>query len=550
MKQISVVISVLLAGASAHAQDKAAEIDRIFSWTRPTDPGCAVAVSHQGKEVVNRAYGVADLERNVPLTGASVFDVGSIRKQFVAASILLLASEGRLSLSDDVRKHVPELHDYGTRITLDHLLTHTSGLRDWTGLLNLADGDMDAWTMILRQRGLNFTPGEEWSYSNTNYVLLTEIVARVGGMPFSEFARKRLFEPLGMKATRYVNDMREIIKDRALAYEKEGGGFKQDMLLGNDRGGGGALFSTASDLLIWSEALASDKLGASLGEKLSEPGKLNNGRTIHSAGRGLFMETYRGARVIWYTGSSAAYKGYLGRFPEHGLAISILCNSGDNANRKLYAQKIFDQFVPTAGPLAETETGPPPANSGEALADVNAKAGLFFSERAGEPLRLAVDRGRFRVAGGPGLAPVAKDRYRRWGVTAQYMSEDNFELIFVSQDEFDLKSMEGKKTRYRRAVPFAPTEADLAAFAGRYQSDEMKAVIHMAVVKGALMGRINEARGDGSEFKPVHLDTFQFGPLTLRFQRDKAGKVVGLDFRSPALANIRFNRLADFASRQ
>lgn len=541
------LLSMAFTAGHAYAQDKTSEVDKIFGWATPDAPGCVVAVSQNGKLVVNRAYGSADLERNGPLSVDTVFDVGSIRKQFVAASIFLLVDEGRVSLADDVRKFIPELPDYGTKITLDHMLTHTSGLRDWTGLLNLADGDVDAWTMILRQRGLNFTPGEEWSYSNSGYVLLTEIVARTSGMPFSEFARARLFEPLGMKATSYVNDMRDVIKNRALAYEKDGTRWKLDMLLGNDRGGGGALFSTASDLLIWNEALAGKRLGAFVSDTLEEPAKLKNGRTLTTAGRSLFIDTFGGAREFWYTGSAAAYKGWLSRHPAQGLSIAILCNSGDSANRSQYAERIFQLFVPAASAPA-TESGPPPENTGVALADVNGKTGLFFNERTGEPLRLAVDRGRFRVVGGPGLAPVTRDRFRRWGASVQFMSEDKFELHFLSQDQFELKSMEGTTTRYRRAQPSAPTEVDLKALTGRYASDELRAVIQMAFVKGALMGRINEAPGNGSEFRPVDRDTFQLGQLTIRFRRDTTGKVVGLDFSNPALRNITFTRLSDGTS--
>jgi CubicO group peptidase (beta-lactamase class C family) len=541
------IAAALLTAAPANGQDKAGEIDKIFSWATPTSPGCTVAVARNGTPVVNRAYGLADLERDVPLSPATVFDVGSVRKQFVAASILLLVEEGRLALSDDVRKYIPELPDYGHTITLDHMLTHTSGLRDWVGILNLADGDVDAFTMILRQRGLNFAPGEEWSYSNSGYVLLTEIVARTSGMAFSDFARTRLFEPLGMKATSSVNDLRDVIKNRALAYEKDGSRWKQDMLVGNDRGGGGALFSTASDLLIWNEALTSAKLGAFVVDKLQEPVKLKNGRTLSTAGRGLFMDTYRGAKEIWYTGSAAASKAFLGRFPEHGLSISILCNSGDSANRTLYAQRIFDLFVPTASDPA-SETGPPPENTGDALVDVNGKAGLFFNEHTGAPLRLTVDRGRLRVAGGPGLVPVTKDRYRRWGANVQFMSEDKFELHFLSQDQFELKSMEGTSTRYRRAQPYTPTDADLKAFAGRYESTELKAVIHMMPGKGGFVGRINDSPRDGVVFMPVDRDTFQVGMLTIRFRRDPTGKVARLDFSNPVLRNVAFTRLSDGTS--
>jgi CubicO group peptidase (beta-lactamase class C family) len=533
--------STVAPGAEANA------IDKIFSWATPEVPGCVVAVSRHGQVIVNRAYGTADLERDVRLSPSSTFDAGSLRKQFVAAAILLLVEERRLALTDDVRKFIPELPDYGNKITLDHMLTHTSGLRDWPALLNLADGDVDAWTMILRQRGLNFAPGEQWSYSNTGYVLLTETVARISGISFAEFARQRLFEPLGMGATRYVDDMRDVIKNRALAYEKQGKGWKQDMLLGNDRGGGGALFTTASDLLVWNDALTSGKLGAFVSEKLLEPATLNSGRKLTGSGRGLFMDTYRGSKEFWYTGSAAAYKGWLGRYPEQGLSIAILCNAGDSADRTVFAHQIFDVFVPEA-PSQSAETGAPPELTGDALADASSKAGLFFNEQTGEPLRLAVDRGRFRVAGGPGLVPTGKDRFRRWGAALQFMSQDQFELHFLSPEQFDLRSMEGKATRYRRAQPYTPTDADLSAFAGRYESDELKAVMQLTPVKGGLVGRINATPGPGVGFRPVDRDTFQLGMVTLRFRRDATGDVVALDFSNPVLRSIKFTRLGERTS--
>ncbi|HEY0101589.1 MAG TPA: serine hydrolase domain-containing protein, partial [Pyrinomonadaceae bacterium] len=435
---VSFVVTVLLVGTTAYAQDKTAEIDKVFSWAKADAPGCAVAVSEQGKLVVNRAYGSADLERDVPLNPASVFDAGSLRKQFVAATVLLLIEEKRLSLAEDIRKYLPELPDYGHKITLDHLLTHTSGLRDWTGLLPLAGGDPDALTIILRQRGLNFAPGEEWSYSNSGYVLLTEIVARTSGMPFSAFTRKRLFEPLGMKTTTYIDDLRSVVKNRALAYEKEGNRWRLDMLLGNDRGGGGALLSTASDLLIWNDALTNARLGAFVSEKLQEPARLNNGRQISYA-RGLTVEPYGDGKMVWHSGGAAGYHSWLGRLPAQSLSIAVMCNSDAMAATAL-AHRVANQFLPAA-PAPAPEAGAPPALPADALPEVNAKSGLFFNEQTGEPMRLVVDRGRFRVAGGPGLVPLSKDRFRRWGASVQFMSQDEFELHFLSPDQFELKSM-------------------------------------------------------------------------------------------------------------
>ncbi len=543
---VSFVVTALLVGTPAYAQDKTSEIDEIFDWATPATPGCAVAVSQHGKLVVNRAYGSADLERNVPLTPGTIFDAGSLTKQFVAAAVLLLVEDGHISLTDDVHKYFPELPDYGHKITVDHLLTHTSGLRDWVPLLRLSSENEDALTMILRQRGLNFAPGEEWSYSNSGYVLLKELVARTTGMSFSEFVRRRLFESLGMKATTYADDLREGVENRALAYEKEGNRWKQDILVGNERGGG-ALLSTAGDLLIWNEALTSARLGAFVTEKIQEPARLNNGRELGYA-RGLFLDTNRGGKVVWHTGSAGGYKSLLSRYPEQGLSIAILCNAGESANRMRFARRIYDLFVPaTDAPDAAANAAVASADSAGAEGiDVNSKAGLFFSEHTGEPLRLVVNDGKLRIPGGPPLVAVTRDRFRNPRGALSFMSQDEFELHFLSPDEFELRSMEDKSTRYRRAQPYAPTAADLKDFAGRYESDELRAVFEMAPGNNGLMIRLNGSQA--FEFAPVDRDTFQRGRMTLRFRRDRDGKVVALDYSNPVLRNITFTRLSDGTS--
>ena len=537
-------ITVLLVGTPAYAQDKTSEIDKIFSWVTPGMPGCAVAASHQGKQVVNRAYGIANLERNVPITRDTIFDAGSVVKQFVAASVLLLVEDGRISLTDEIRKYIPELPDTGHKITLDHLLTHTSGVRDWTAILPFAAGNPDALTVTLRQRGLNFAPGEEWGYSNGGYVLLKEMVARVGKMPFGDFTRQRLFEPLGMKSTRYLLDMSEVGKDLALAYEKQGDQWQPDMMLGNARGGGGALFTTATDLLTWINALTSGRLGKFVTQKIQEPATLSNGRKLVYA-RGLILEGNGGVRIVWHSGSAAGYKTIVGHFPEHGFSIAIMCNAGEAAgNRDEFAARIFDLFVPgarrAAGAAAPAAT--PQGAAVEGL-DVNSKAGLFFSEQTGLPLRLGVQDGALRVAGGPALRPVTKDHFQRVGSSTQFMSADAFELTFLSQDQLELKSMEGKAARYRRAQPYAPKAADLQAFAGRYESKEIGSVFQIAAGQNGLALILEHLPARRVEVTPVDRDTFQRGGITVRFHRDSAGRVVALDFSNPVNRNIKFTRV-------
>jgi CubicO group peptidase (beta-lactamase class C family) len=548
---VSFVVTALLLGTPVYAQDKTSETDKIFKWATPAAPGCAVAVSQHGKVVVNRAYGSADLERDVPLSPNSIFDIGSVRKQFVAAAVLLLVEDGRLSLSDDIRKHFPELPDYGHKVTVNHLLTHTSGVRDWTGLRPLAGGNADVVSLILRQRGLNFVPGEEWSYSNSGYVLLTEIVARASGMSFADFARKRLFEPLGMKTTFSPGDLRDVIKNRALGYEKESNGWRVGMYVGNERGSsGGAILSTASDLLIWNDALTSGRLGAFVTEKLQEQTRLNNGRKLSYA-RGLMVDAYRGGTLVSHSGSAAGYSAWLGRLPAHGLSITVLCNA-DVTSASALARRVGDLFLPATD--AETAEAKAPVvvaeSAGVTALDLNSKAGLFFGERTGEPLRLTVNNSKLQIVGGASLVAVTKDRFRNPRGELFFMSQDEFELRFLSQDQFELKSMEGQTTRYRRAQSYSPTAADLLAFAGRYESDEIGSVFQVVPGKDGLVMRFELSPDKALEFRPVDRDAFQIGRMTLRFHRDRAGQVVAFDYSNPVVRNIRFTRLSDRTSRR
>jgi CubicO group peptidase (beta-lactamase class C family) len=534
---------MLLLAASAHGQDRTAELDKIFSWVKPGMPGCVAAASQDGKLALNRAYGLADVERNVPLSTDAVFDAGSIRKQFVAAAILLLVDEKRIALADDVRKHIPELPDYGHRITIDHLLTHTSGLRDWVPLLNFATGDPDAMSMILRQKSLNFAPGEEWSYSNSGYVLLPEIVKRTSGMAFAAFLQKRVFDPLGMKQTTYVDDPESAIPNRVLAYERQGEGWRQAMLLGNDRGGAGAIFTTAADLVRWTDALAAGRLGAFVSAKIKEPATLKNGRKLTYA-RGLMLETTYGGPLVWHGGSAAAYKSVVGRFVDQNISIAILCNAGEAADgRAGYAARTFDIFMAEKG-LRRPTAGPPSAPAGIEGVDVSSRAGLFFSERDGQPIRLTAANGRLAVAGGPALVTLAENRFKNPSGNTSFMSGDEFELHFVSADRFELKSMEGAVTAYRRARPYTPSAEDLKAFAGRYESDELRGTLHISPAAKGLAVRLND-RPQSLPFVPVDPDAFQAGNFLLRFGRDAAGKVVSVELTSPALRQVKFARQAE-----
>jgi CubicO group peptidase (beta-lactamase class C family) len=207
--------------------DVVARVDALFApWSSPDSPGCAVGVWKAGQLVLSRAYGMANLEHGVPNTPETVFEAGSVSKQFTVAAVLSLEQQGKLSLDDAVRKHVPELPDYGAPLTLRHLVHHTSGLRDWGTVVEAAGWPRGSrihthahvLDVLARQRSLNFPPGTEFLYSNSGYNLLAIIVERVSGQGFSTFTREHLFEPLGMTHTQWRDDFARIVKGRATAY--------------------------------------------------------------------------------------------------------------------------------------------------------------------------------------------------------------------------------------------------------------------------------------------------------------------------------------------
>ncbi len=234
------------------------QVDEIFSTFKADGPGCAVAVYQHGTVVLAKGYGSANLEYGVPITPTTPFIVGSLSKQFTAAAIALLVEEKRLALTDDVRKYVPELADYGTPITIDHLVHHTSGLRDWWELVGIAGlryddtyAVQDVLDMTARQHGLNFTPGERYVYSNTGYIVLGLVVQRVTGKSLREFAADRIFGPLQMANSHYQDDHTQPVRGRAYAYSPAAGGRYAINVWNNDLVGQGGVMTTVLDLAKW-----------------------------------------------------------------------------------------------------------------------------------------------------------------------------------------------------------------------------------------------------------------------------------------------------------
>src|SRR5215213_4718265 len=317
----------------------AVRLDSLFDSWRGTDrPGCAVGVSQRGRVVIERAYGMADIESGAPMRPTTVIHSASIAKQVTALAVLLLVRDGRLGLDDDVRRHLPELPDYRARyrtpITVRHLLTHTSGLRDFFELLIVARGrfeedritDADATAVVGRQRALNFAPGAEYGYSNTGYLLAAHLVERLTGRPFAAFAAERIFAPLGMTHTRLRDDVAALIPGRAVGYARRDAGWRT-AIPNYDVVGPTNLQTTVGDLLRWADNLDRPAVGDSaLVRQMLTPGVLAGGDTIRY-GLGLSLVRDRGERVAEHEGRDPGFRAYLGRYLESGLTVALLCNA-------------------------------------------------------------------------------------------------------------------------------------------------------------------------------------------------------------------------------
>ncbi|HET7695784.1 MAG TPA: serine hydrolase domain-containing protein [Vicinamibacterales bacterium] len=423
---VAVAAGSLAFGQSATRPASDSTVDAVFArWTAST-PGCAVGVGRDGRVALARAYGMADLERDVPNTADTIFEAGSVSKQFTAAAVLLLARDGKLSLDDPVRKYVPELPDYGPdrTITIRHMLTHTSGLRDWGEVAGLAGWPRGrrvhthahVLDIVSRQKGLNFAPGTNWSYSNTGYNLAAILVARVSGQSFAEFSRDRIFTPLGMTRTSWRDDYTRIVRNRAIAYAPSPAGYREDMPFENVHGNGG-LLTTVGDLLRWNENFASPTIGdLRLVTAQQTPGTFADGRA-HEYALGLYVRTYRGVREVSHSGATAGYRAFLVRYPDQRLSIAVLCNAG-SANPTQYAHAVAETY------LGAALTAPPPATASNgrgvqsppfspAKPDVDAYVGRYRSDEAEAELAVALDGSELIIKRRPDtvlrMRPIARD---------------------------------------------------------------------------------------------------------------------------------------------
>jgi len=540
--------TILFASLLAHSQTNA-PVDHIFEkWDNPASPGCALSVMKGGYIVYKRGYGMADLDHDVPITPSSIFHVASVSKQFTATSIVLLAQEGKLSLDDDVRKYIPELPDFHTKITIRHLIHHTSGLRDQWSLLGFAGWrisldlitDDDVLDLMSRQKALNFPPGDRYLYCNTGYTLLAQIVKRVSGQTLREFTTARIFEPLGMKSTHFRDNHAEIVKNQALGYSAVGAGAFQLSIPNFDTVGATSLLTTVEDLALWDENFYDHRVGgAALIEQLQQRGKLNSGEQLDYA-FGLTLGKYKGLPVVDHDGSDAGYRADLLRFPEQHFSVACLCNTTINPGG--LARQVADIYL--AKELKDWKEAPPAPITLEKTVELTeaqlaSRIGVYWRRDGDATFRATLDNGKLRIASsGPNtrtdLQPLSETRFRVAGSAIEIRFEGS-RLIVTPND--------GKAQSFEKGAPFKPTVAQLAEYAGDYTSDEFEDVFHLKVEKGDLI--IHRLR-----FKPVTLDpavrdVFTSSLGTVHFTRDAIGNVTGAILNAGRVLNLAMSRKAN-----
>jgi len=529
MRTVVALLLFLTPAARAFSAEIAPNIDDLFSvYSKPHSPGCSVGVIRDGGFVFRKSYGEASVELGVPLASQSTFYLASVSKQFTAASVVLAAEQGFLSLDDDVHKYIPEIPDYGHPITLRQMLHQTSGFRDFLALIYLSGRDISALSspdavlrLIVRQKALNNLPGEEFVYSNSNYFLLGVVVKRATGKSLAEFAAANIFQPLGMLHTLFYDDNTIVVPNRVAAYDRgKDSTFRVDWSTTYDIVGGGGVVSNVDDLLFWDRNFYANRLGKeSLARELEAHGVLNNGKEVNY-GLGLWMGDYRGLRTVEHSGGTFGYRTELLRFPEQRFSIIVLCNVAD-ADVEGLARKITDRYLEKQ---LKADSGAA-ARSG-AVPDAAAFAGTHLDPRTHTTYTFTAQNGELIA----------------WGVKLRRLGENEYSdlvgnpIVFKNVNGTMTASLtlQGQTFFYGNKVPeLHLSDSQLRSFTGRYYSDELDAIYTVSQVKGVLSLRV----GDNS---PIALNSVG----TTEFQAGDLGTIVFSGGANPGAAMTLFSRSA------
>lgn len=529
------------------------QIDQIFAeWNKPQTPGASVAIVKDGRIIFKKGYGSANLEYDISNKPSTIFEIASVSKQFTAFDILLLENQGKLSLDDDVRKFIPELPVFGNAITLKHLLYHTSGIRDEIDLLCMAGWRFDdvitheqIVNLACRQKGLNFTPGNEYRYTNTGYTLLAEVVSRVSGQSFADFTRDHIFKPLGMTSTLVYEDHEKIVRNRAYSYYSDSSGYKKNVL-SSENVGSSSLLTTVEDLSLWAINFENPRVGSkNLIQKMNERGILNYGDTLSYA-LGQDVNHFQGLTIIHHAGAVAGYRSLLVRFPEQHFSVILLSNNAsfDSQGTAIKIAEVYlkDKFI------AETpeETAPAPSGDQEYTGDpalISNFAGKY-ELRPEFIISVTYENEKLYIE----AHEVPKTRLFQVSPAEFTLPEMNAILTFESDNTGEVNQirivLNGQQMAAQKMKTFDATTVNPVDYNGTFFSPELGTVYTFFAKNGQLIA--SHARLSDFVLTAVKPDQFSSDNRFLKrieFTRDDKNKVIGCVASGGRISNIKFEKI-------
>lgn len=565
MRPLPVVLALLSCAPLAARQDSATpldeRIDALFAeWDAPDTPGASVALLVDGQIVHAAGYGCAQLEYGVPIEADTPFHVASVSKQFTAMVAVLLELDGQLSLDDEVRTHVPEVPDFGAPITLHHLATHTSGLRDQWESLAIAGWRLDdvittdqVLRLVARQRALNFAPGSAQLYCNTGFTLLAVCAERVTGRAFADLGHELVFEPAGMHDTHVHDDHTRVVPGRAYSYERRDDGFA-NCVLSYATAGPTSLFTTAPDLCRWILALEEGRVGgADALARLREPAVLTDG-AVTRFGLGVVVGSLRGWSTLSHSGGDAGFRSHLVWAPDARVAVAVCSNLADFPATELAngvaALALEGRTPPPAvepdGAAAAPRAEDPPAEARPEVApELLESAPARYVRSNGYSAELTRRGSRLYVA----LAGGSKRSLRpRDDGTFDLVGADGVELLADGAGAVTGLAItrDGRRYAFARDASDEPPVLDVAELVGVYESDELATSYAIVEEDGRAVAR--HFRHGSIGLEPSWPDQFAgeawFLPR-LQFTRDAEGVVDGFLVQGNRVRDLRFVLRAD-----
>jgi CubicO group peptidase (beta-lactamase class C family) len=548
-----------------------AEVDKLFAeWDKPDSPGCAVGVIQDGEFIYGNGYGMANLDYNIPMTPQSVVYIASTSKQFTAACIALLIHRGELGYEDDIRKYFPEIPDYGTLIKVKHLVHHTSGVRDYLGLMSLAGlsfqdyfNNESALEWIVKQKALNFTPGDEYTYSNSGYVLMAELVQRVSGKTLREYADENIFQPLGMKASHFNDDRSLVVKNRVISYQpieedeeatevdeekaektedkKEVTGYKR-LLKNFDAVGDGDLLTTVEDLFRWDQNFYHHTVGGDgFIDLILTRGKLNDGEELDYA-FGLTHGEYKGLKTVSHGGGMLGFRTEMIRFPEQKFTAICLSNLA-TFNPNGYCKKIADIFI--SDHYKEKPSDDASAEQKEAKAI------------SLDPTILEAYTGKYRLDIGPVVNIIKEDDQLNAEIPGQPkmklmpLSETSFmnektgaEMIFQKDEKGEFTQIVikvgGMEIKAEKIEIKSASAEQLQEYVGDYYSSELDTAYKLSLEEKILY--VTVRKNPSVPLEMTDKDTFAAAQFTINFKRDSQNRIIGFSLDAGRVKNLEFNR--------